>query len=109
MFHRSVKIRPTPEVTFLLQKLIVLSASQEIFHLWWNQKVFLPRLQKLANSPYPEPSKSNACLSTKVSKIRFNNILSSTFRASEWSLPFRLSNQTFIHSLHAVSTRPSLN
>jgi len=69
------------------------SDSQEIFRFLWNPKVHY----RVHNSPPLDtiPSQINPIhnLSRYFSKIHTNIALPSTPRASEWSLPFRFSDQ----------------
>jgi hypothetical protein len=87
----------TPWSRVHLEKLIVRSASQEILRLFWNPKVHY----RVYKSPPPVPivSQMNLIHTPKsyFPKIHFNIILPFTPRSSEWSLPFRLSNQNFVH------------
>jgi hypothetical protein len=58
----------------------------------------LPHAQQPATGPYLDPDEFNSHPPTYFPMIHFNIILPSTPGYSEWSLPFRLSNQSFVLS-----------
>jgi hypothetical protein len=76
------------------------SASYEIPHLLWNQKVHC-RVHKI---PPPTSILSHMnqirTLQPYFPKISFNIVLSSTPRSFKWSLSFRLSSQNFVRISH---------
>jgi hypothetical protein len=81
----------------LLEKLIVHSDSQEITRLFWNLKVHYRVHKSLPMVPIL--CKMNLIHSFELCfpKIHVNIILPSIPRSVEWSLPFRLCNQNFVH------------
>jgi hypothetical protein len=67
----------------------------------WRSLVVTQKVKKLpafygTTGPYPEPDESNPHLQP----FHFNTVLPLTPMSSKWSLPFRLSNQSFVHISH---------
>jgi hypothetical protein len=84
----------TPWSRALLEMLIFpLRASIEISRLLWNRKVH--HRGHYSSAPVPILRQINPIHTTETyyPKVNFNIILPSTPRYSEWSFPFRLSNQ----------------
>jgi hypothetical protein len=46
---------------------------------------------------YPQPHKCNPKPPIYFPEVHFTTILPPTYGSSEWSIPFRLSNQNFVH------------
>jgi len=71
----------------------------------------LPCSQDPATGSYPEPYASSSHPPTLIPKIHSNVILPLTPKSSEWSLPFRISDQNIVHISHLSSAcympRPS--
>jgi hypothetical protein len=60
----------------------------------------LPCTQQPATGQYPEPDESNLHPRYHLPNIHFNIILPSMPTSSEWSRPFKLSNQNFARISH---------
>jgi hypothetical protein len=88
---------------------IMQSANQEILRFLWNLKDYY--LVRKGPPSVPILSQMNPIHNPKpcFPKVHFNVILLSTPRSSEFSFPFRLSNQNFarISHLHMLATCPT--
>jgi hypothetical protein len=96
-FHCWIILTPWNKV---IEKIIVRSSSQEIPLLLRNPKIHYRIHKSLSQVHIQNQINPIHTLQTYFHKIDFSIILPSTPRSSEWSLPFRFSNQNITRSNH---------